>query len=151
MHFLKINTLFVLFSLLTLLFSSCQKAEDFKDLDLLLNKEWKLIKITQGTDDITKACDVDDVLKFIDTKDYELSFGENFCNEDIETNTSSRGWKFKEDFTQLVLTSKQKSDSGMFSLLLYWDIVELTESTLILKDGSAEDNDMVPIVKEYRL
>lgn len=151
MKFLKINSLFLSMSLLVLLFSSCQKAENFEDLDLLLNKDWKLTKITQGTSDITKACDIDDVLKFTDTKDYEYSFGENFCDETIETNTTSQGWEFKKDFTQIVLSSRQKTTTGVFTLYPRWDIVELTESTLILRDSGAEENDIIPIVQEYSL
>lgn len=150
-HFLKISTPFVLLFLLTLLFSSCQKAENFQDLDLLIDKDWKLVKVTEGTSDITKACDVDDILKFTDTESYEISFGERFCDENIETNTTSEDWKFRENFTQLRLKSKQNFDSGSAVLFMYWDIIELTENTLILRDGTAEDNDIVPIVKEYSL
>ena len=148
MYFSKIN---LYFAVLVLTFSACQKAEDFEDLDLLLNKNWKLIKITQGSADITKACDIDDVLTFTDTKNYTFSFGENFCDETTEQNTSSKGWEFKNNFTQLILSSKLKTDSGVFNLYPRWDIVELTENTLILRDAGAEDNDIVPIVQEYRL
>lgn len=148
MKTLKIH---LLFPLLILIFSACQKAEDFEDLDLLLNKDWKLIKVTQGTADITKACDIDDVLTFIDTKDYEYNFGENFCDAAFEMNSESRDWEFKKDFTQLILSSKQKTNSSLAILYLRWDIVELTENTLILSDARAENNDMVPIVQVYGL
>lgn len=42
------------------------------------------------------------------------------------------------------------SGNGIGSLVEYWRIVELSETTLILEDSFAEDNNQIPEIRTYQ-
>lgn len=140
---------FALFSILTLIFlTGCNKTEDFEDLDLLTNKNWQIISRIQDGIDITNDCDMDDILIFEDAKNFNYNIGLLNCPENEVTKVAN-SWKIVDDFTVLRLKYKF-SGSGSGSMVEYWEIVELNETTLIIGDASAEDNDQIPEIRTYQ-
>lgn len=139
MFFLSIIT----FAFLT----GCNKTEDFEDLELLTKKNWHLTSRTQGGIDITNDCDLDDILFFEDATKFKYDYGVLSCN-DYDVNKVADTWKIVDDFT--VLRMKYKlSVEVTGSMSEYWNIIELSETSLILENASAEDNDKIPEIRTY--
>ena len=136
--------------LLLLLFigTSCEKNEDFSDFDLLVDKEWRLVSVTEEGAVVTRACDTDDVLKFDNAEDFSYDFGE-VCEEDGTLTFSASTWKMRDNFRVIRLRFTFRDDGVTGDSIDYWEIVELTENTLILKDDTAEDNDMPAAIRRY--
>ena len=139
---------FVFVSLITFTFlTGCNKTDDFEDLELLTKKNWHLTSITQGGIDITNDCDLDDILFFEDATKFKYDYGVLNCT-DYEVNKVGDTWKIIDDFT--VLRMKYKlSVEVTGSLIEYWKIIELSETSLILEDALAEDNDQIPEIRTY--
>ena len=139
---------FVVLSVLTFTFlTGCNKTDDFEDLELLTKKNWHLTTITQGGIDITKDCDLDDILFFKDASKFNYDYGDLSCN-DYDVNKVADTWKIIDDFT--VLRMKYKlSVEVTGSMIEYWNIIELSETSLILEDALAEDNDQIPEIRTY--
>lgn len=139
---------FVFLALITLpLLTGCNKTDDFEDLELLTKKNWHLTSKTQAGVDITNDCDLDDVLLFEDATKFNYEDGVLNCFED-DLNKVGDTWKIIEDFT--VLRMKYKfSGEGRGSLVEYWKIIELSETSLIIEDALAADNDQIPEIRTY--
>lgn len=137
------------FSITTFIcFGGCNKTADFEDLDILTEKSWQLISRTQDGTNIAEVCDLDDTLIFLDAKDFEYDTGALDCDEN-ELFIVADSWKIEDDFTVLRL-KYNFSGNGFGSLVEYWKIVELSETTLIIEDASAEDNNQIPEIRTYQ-
>ncbi|NEN24385.1 hypothetical protein G3O08_12810 [Cryomorpha ignava] len=139
---------FVFLSLITLpLLTGCNKTDDFEDLELLTKKNWHLTSRTQGGVDITNDCDLDDILLFEDATKFNYEDGVLNCFEN-DLNKVGDTWKIIDDLT--VLRMKYKfSGEGRGSVVEYWKIIELSETSLIIEDALAEDNDQIPEIRTY--
>ena len=139
---------FVFLSVITFTFlTGCDKTEDFEDLKLLTNKNWHLTSRTQGGIDITNDCDLDDILFFEDATNFKYDYGVLSCN-DYDVNKVADTWKIIDDFT--VLRMKYKlSVEVTGSMIEYWKIIELSETSLIIEDAMAENNDQIPEIRTY--
>lgn len=139
---------FVFLSLITLpLLTGCNKTDDFEDLELLTKKNWHLTSRTQGGVDITNDCDLDDILLFEDATKFNYEDGVLNCFEN-DLNKVGDTWKIIDDFT--VLRMKYKfSGEGRGSVVEYWKIIALSETSLIIEDALAEDNDQIPEIRTY--
>ncbi len=139
----------VFLSVITVTFiAGCDKTEDFEDLELLTKKSWQLTSRTQGGTDITNDCDLDDLLLFEDATKFNYEYGVLSCSDNDLTKVGDT-WKIIDDFTVLRMKYKISGDvTG--SIIEYWKIIELTETSLIIEDALAENNDQVPEIRTYR-
>lgn len=139
---------FVFLSIVTFTFlTGCNKTDDFKDLELLTQKNWHLISRTQGGTDIANDCDLDDIVFFEDATKFKYDYGGLNCN-DYDVNKVADTWKIIDDFT--VLRMKYKlSGEVTGSIVEYWKIVELSETSLIIEDALAESNGQIPEIRTY--
>ena len=154
----KINTLigslpvikhwFVFLSILTFPFlSACNKTDDFEDLELLTDKNWHLTSRTQGGIAITSDCDLDDILVFKDATKFNYDWGALSCF-DSDLKKTADTWKMIDDFTVLRMKYKFSGD-GRGSIVEYWKIIELNETSLIVEDAQSGDNDQIPEIRTY--
>lgn len=128
--------------------SGCNKTDEFEDLNLLTEKNWQLTSIVQGGIDITDDCDLDDLLIFEDATQFNYDYGILYC---IDNDIAKAGdtYKIIEDFT--VLRMKYKINGEVTATLIeYWKITELSETSLIIEDASAEGNDQIPEIRIYQ-
>lgn len=129
--------------------ANCNKTSDFKDLDLLVGFEWNLISRTMDGVDITEDCDKDNVLVFINSSKFNDDQGSLLCNDPGEYHISSDSWKFIDNYKTIRLKYKFTTNKSSGNFYDYWDLLELTESTLRIKDGTAEDNNQIPEIRAY--
>jgi hypothetical protein len=143
------NLLHLLFftGMVTLLVS-CNKTEDFDDLDLLTGKDWRLTSRMMDGVEISDSCDLDDVLRFSDAESFSHNWGAVACNP-ITEDRSADSWKLQDDFSVIRMKYKFSGDEGVGSMMEYWEIIELSDTALVLKDATAEDNDQVPEFRTY--
>lgn len=128
---------------------SCNKTEDFEDLNLLIEKEWHLVSRTQNNLNITESCDLDDVLYFENATAFIHNFGAQNCF-DYEANKTGNKWKLTEDFTVLRMKYSVNENNSKNTLVEYWKIIALSDSLLILEDAIAADNDQVPEIRTFK-
>ncbi|GJM31840.1 MAG: hypothetical protein DHS20C18_08410 [Saprospiraceae bacterium] len=149
--FLKPPPCLLLWStLIFCLFVGCNKTADFKDLDVLTGKEWQLKSIQQDGIEISESCDLDDVLFFENASTFNYDFGTSVCDEDQGLEKTADTFKIIDDFTTLRMKYKFTGDQGHGELIEYWEIVELNDSTLILKDALALDNNQIPEIRTLK-
>ena len=139
---------FVFLSIITFTFlTGCDKTDDFEDLELLTKANWHLTSRTQGGIDITNDCDLDDLLFFEDATKFTYDYGVLSCSDNDLTKVGDT-WKIIDDFTVLRMKFKISGDvTG--SLIEYWKIIELSETSLIIEDALAENNDQIPEIRTY--
>jgi hypothetical protein len=130
-------------------FISCNKTEDYDKLDLLRGKEWNLESRKSNGSEITDSCDLDDVLYFVSSTDFGYDWGTLSCAQEV-LEVTPQGWKLEDDFTVIRLKYKFKGSNSRGTMVEYWEIVELSDTALILKDATAENNNLVPEVRTYR-
>lgn len=131
---------------------SCNKTKDFENLDLLIGKDWNLQSRMVNGVEISDTCDLDDVLRFTDVSRFTDDVGTNICASDSFVKTPD-GWKLIDDFSTIRVKYTFKSQEGLNArgnMVLYWEIIELSDTALIIKDGLAEGNDQVPEFRAYR-
>ena len=147
LQFIKKQWIVLFFAITFTFLAGCDKTDEFKDLELLTKKDWHLTSRTQGGVDITADCDLDDVLFFEDATKFKYDYGVLSCN-DYDVNKVGDTWKIIDDFTVLRMKFKISGDvTG--SMIEYWKIIELSETSLILEDALAEDNDQIPEMRTY--
>lgn len=129
-------------------FLSCNKTKDYPKLNLLINKEWNLIKVEKSGENITSSCNYDDVLIFANDKDFQYNFGLENCDES-ETSKESVKFKMIDDYTVIRMKYKLNENSSRAGLIEYWEVIELNDSLLIVQDALAEDNDQTPEVYTF--
>lgn len=98
---------------------------------------------------MTEDCDKDNVLVFINSSTFNDDQGSLLCDDPGEFNISSDSWKFVHNYKTIRLKYKFKTNKSSGSFYDYWDLLELTESTLRIKDGTAEDNNQIPEIRVY--
>ena len=81
-----------------LLGAGCNKTDDFEDLDLLIQKEWRLTSITKENVEISEPCDLDDILRFDDALTFSYDFGLMQCSEEAALQRTATKWKIIDDF-----------------------------------------------------
>lgn len=148
MHCIK-NFATILLLLISLLLISCTKNEKFEDLDLLLLKKWHLKSITVGGVDSTGMCDSDDFLIFDDASNYSYNYGNLNCYDDTFIVLKSTTWQFREQFTQIRFRYTYSLGTGFGTVLRYWDIVQLNEDILILRENIFDRDENLLMVKTY--
>ena len=128
--------------------SSCNKNDKYTNYDLLVEKEWKLTSIERNGAEIGEQCDFDDVLSFENEKDFTYDHGACDENELEETGDS---WKLTDDFTILRMKFKIRNGTSFGSTLQYWDIESIIDTMLVISDANAEDNNMAPETRTFKL
>ncbi|MCO6493276.1 MAG: lipocalin family protein [Phaeodactylibacter sp.] len=118
--------------------TGCSKTEDFEDLDLLLNKEWQLAEVARDGNPVNDTCHLDDVLVFENTEDFDYRVGSSLCDESEAQRTPS-SWKMREKFTVIRLDYKVRFGASRATISEYWEIQELTENTLVLRDDGTKN------------
>ncbi len=142
------------FAFLTMLFAlvACNKTKDFENLDLLIGKDWHLQSRQVNGVEISDSCDFDDVLRFTDASNFTDDWGTNICASDSFVKTPAC-WKLIDDFSTIRVKYTFKPQEGLKArgnMVLYWEIIELSDTALIIKDGLAEGNDQEPEFRTYR-
>lgn len=141
---------YLFFSIGLLLLGACSKSEPFEDLELLLDKTWTLTSITREGQEISESCNLDDTLFFEDTKSFSHSRGELLCAGEEDYGKIAKGWEFWNDNTAMRLKFKLENVGVASTILEYWEIVNLTPDTLLLKDALAEENNQIPEFRLYK-
>lgn len=134
---------------IVLIIAGCNKTKNFKDLNLLVQKEWQLTSVTSNGIDVSNDCDLDDVLKFEDDSKFDYNFGVLECDNDNLEKTA-KSWKIIDDYTVLRMKYKIRGNSNG-SAIDYWKIIELSDSLLIVEDDLAEENNQIPEVRTYQI
>ncbi len=130
--------------------TGCNKTDDFEDLDLLIQKEWKLTSITKENVEISEPCDLDDILRFDDASTFSYDFGLMQCSEEAALQRTATRWKIIDHFTTLRLKfDLSGSNIGSGEAIEYWKIITLTETMLVVEDALAEDNSQIPEIRTY--
>ena len=137
----------VLFGLMS--FVACNKTKDFDDLDLLTKKKWSLVSIKQEAIEISDNCNLDDILFFENTKTFNYDFGLLNCTIEDGFEKKPTSWKLINDFTEIRMKFKFKGERTQGTIIEYWEILELNDTLLILKDATAENNSLIPEIKTY--
>jgi len=143
----KILSRFGVILLAFVLLSGCNKTNKFEDLDLLINKEWKLISISTSDMDITRDCDTDDILFLEESPDFDYDRGDEICDDELDEKEAKK-WKLIKDFSQIRLTYKFKGEGSRGSLVEYWEILDLKENLLLIQEV-ADGNDLNLRVRSY--
>jgi hypothetical protein len=130
-------------------FISCNKTEDFEKIDLLLGKDWNLESRKLDGIEVIESCDLDDVLYFESSSDFSYNWGTLSCAQEV-LEVKPVGWKLEDDLTIIRLKYKFTGNNSRGTMVEYWEIVELSDTALIVKDATAENNNLVPEVRTYR-
>jgi len=149
MHYIK-NFATILLLLVSLFLTSCTKNENFEDLDLLLLKKWHLKSITVGGVDSTGTCDSDDFLIFDDASNFSYNYGSLDCYDETFIAMKSTTWQFREKFTQIRFRYTYSFETGFGTSLRYWDIVQLNDDILILRENIFDEDENLLKVKTYK-
>lgn len=128
---------------------SCNKTEDFEKLDLLLGKDWNLESRKSDGIEVIDSCDLDDVLYFESSSEFSYNWGTSSCAQEV-LEVKPVGWKLEEDFSVIRLKYKFTGNNSRGTMVEYWEIVELSDTALILKDAAAENSNLVPEVRTYK-
>ena len=137
----------LLFCMLTF---SCNKNKEFDNYNLLVDHEWQLQSVTNDGVDITKDCELDNVLIFENKTKFDNKLGTDICDSNDKYLTPDC-WILQDNFTTLKLNYKMKMSGRKQNFVRYWEIVELTESTLILQTIPSEFNNEYDKIVEYRI
>jgi hypothetical protein len=131
------------------LWSGCTKTIEFEDLHLLTGKEWRLTLVTHDGDDATQDCDRDDVLFFTDASKFRYDWGALSCFEPSPIRLDADTWKLVDQRPTIRFKFKIKASNSHGSTMEYWEIVELSETVLILKDDASDNQNRPTIVRRY--
>jgi hypothetical protein len=132
-----------------LLWSGCAKTLELEELELLTGKDWRLVQVTFDGDDGTEDCHLDDVLSFQDATRFSYDWGELSCFEPSDIRLEADSWKVFDRRPTIQLKYKLRSRTGFGSTMEYWEIVELTESVLVLKDDASDNKNRPTEVRRY--
>ena len=138
----------IIFGLGLMVVSSCNKTTNYSHIDKLVDKEWKLVAKTQNGAEISEACELDNTLVFRANSNLEQNFGVSNC-EDLEF--ESKKWKFGENYSLIKFKYEVKNRGSFATGYVNWEVVELTDSTLVLKQETAQSQEVKPIIKYYSL
>lgn len=144
---MKFKNLFLL-PLLFIATLSCNKSKDYDYIDLLVDKEWKLVSKTENGLEVSAPCELDNTIIFRTDSDVEQDFGSITC-EDFEYETYK--WTFADDYAQIKFKYWFRNDKGRITGQGSdpWEIVELTESTFVIKERFANSEEVKPVFKHY--
>jgi hypothetical protein len=62
---------------------------------------------------------------------------------------NSNKWKLINDFTEIRMKFKIKGEGTQGTIIEYWQILELNDTLLILKDATAENNSLIPEIRTF--
>jgi|GEM_PF-2208033 len=137
---------------LLMLSSGCSKTTDYTNYDLLVGKDWQLTSIDSAGLRLGDNCDFDDVLRFRDASSFTYDNGP--CDRTVGTK-EARSWKMTDDFTVLRLKyhfefgdRRGSRVSGAF--IEQWEVISITDTSLVLSDAMAEENDQMPRILGFR-
>ena len=140
----------LIFALVIVFITSCNKNDDFDKLDTLLYHEWKLVSVKKDGIEISRTCDLDNILKFENSSDFRYSTGTNICDDEEGLELNGVKWRLKDNLSTLKLYFNFKDDGVSGEKIEYWELIELSDTLMILKDALAEDNNQTPEFREYR-
>lgn len=120
------------FTIISLVLFSCTKNEKFDDYSKLTAHSWKLFTVLNTENDsIINDCQIDDKLRFSEKEFQYSDLGLKCGDEDSHKDK----WKFIEDGKAIQMESFYNfGDAEFASFVFRFDIIELTDSTLVLKD-----------------
>lgn len=128
---------------------SCNKTEDYENLNLLIEKNWNLESRKMNGVEVSDSCDLDDILKFDKDFDFSYNVGSSICNQEVlEKNPLS--WKLTDNYTIIRMKYKFSGDGSRGSMIEYWEIIELSDTALIVQDATAEGNNLIPEIRTYK-
>lgn len=139
---------FVCIAMLGLLVS-CNKTDEFSDLDRLTGKDWHLQSRMQGGLNTTTPCDLDNVLRFTDASNFIFDAGIDSCGGNT-TRKTAIAWRLTDGFTILRMKYKFSQDQIRGSMIEYWEINQLNDTALVVIDKTAENSRLVPEILTYR-
>ena len=133
-----------------LLWSGCTKTLELEELELLTGKDWRLVQVTFDGDDGTEDCHLDDVLSFQDATRFSYDWGELSCFEPDRFHLAADTWKVFDKRPTLRFRYKiREGSAGRGSLFEYWEIVELSETVLVLMDDASDNKNRPTEVRRY--
>lgn len=133
-----------------LLWSGCTKTLELEELELLTEKNWRLVQVTFDGDDGTEDCHLDDVLSFQDATRFSYDWGELSCFGPDRFHLEADTWKVFDNRPTLRFRYKVREGSaGRGSLFEYWEIVELSETVLVLMDDASDNKNRPTEVRRY--
>lgn len=127
---------------------SCNKTANYSDIDLIVGKNWNLESRKVDEIEISDSCDLDDILYFENSSDFTYNLGTNICSQEILHKTEI-SWKLIDNFTIIRMKYKFSAGESKGIMVEYWEIIELSDTVLIVKDATAEDNNLVPEIRIY--
>ncbi|MFD1553122.1 hypothetical protein DNU06_12390 [Putridiphycobacter roseus] len=137
----------LLYSTVLLVFSACQKIDNYDQLDLLTDKEWALTSISENGIEIADSCELDNSILF--SKDGKVSnqFGAINCNEEYGFDE----WKFAQEYSLIKLKFKiaGKGLNGGVGIERR-EVLELSENRLLLKENVASQVQGMPKIYTYQ-
>ena len=125
---------------------SCNKISNFSKLDTLVDKEWKLTGISQNGIEISEPCDFDNTILLKANSDVTNNFGAINC-EEREMDASK--WKFADDYSVIKFKLEVKEGRSYGATWGAWEIIELTDTTLVLKEKDSNSAEM-PVIRSYK-
>ena len=110
---MRFLTLFVLI----LIFGSCEKKENKKRRDALLNRQWRLVELrTSGVVKDMQECESDNFTDFVDNGTFIVDFGVVQCHS-AEPQTDTFSWAMTDDAQTLYLGPANVKPTTEFEIL----------------------------------
>jgi hypothetical protein len=147
---MKINSTAFLLGLLISL-AACNRNRDFEGYETLIAADWRLNSITENSIEIIDSCELDDVLRFVDDRNFLYLDGNFSCplGNGVESITA-RDWKITKNEKLIELNFRYQMNSGFAISTFRWEILELNDSTLVMREWWAEDNGSPLKVRSYK-
>ncbi len=130
-----------------LVLSGCNKIEDYSNLNRLTDKEWQLVSIVKNGSEVSPSCKLDNTILFRKDGTAEENFGTDSCDDDATMNS----WKFSKNYSELKFryTTFNKLSGGTGTISR--EIIELTDSTLVLKETYPGTDQEMPEITTYKV
>lgn len=132
----KAHCIFLIVSLVAIF--SCRKTNDLEDVKLLIGKNWALTTVMVDGSLTNPDCLLDDILIFQDIASFDYFSGAILCNESENLRTPSN-WLFRKLHSDIRFSYKVQINNRSTTIHEYWEIIELTEKRLVLKDDGGKE------------
>lgn len=133
------------FGLGVLSLASCRKIENYSNIDRLVDKTWHLETITKNGEDITPICALDNSISFSKDGEAVHNFGTLTCEDDA----AIESWKFTNNYQNIRFKFKFKSKTTRAVGFISREIIELTDTTLVIKEIYPSQDQEMPEITTY--
>lgn len=125
---------------------SCQKIEKYNAVDLLVDKEWRLVSVTENGTEVAETCQLDDVMLLNSAGEVTHNLGALNCEDESEFEE----WKFRNEFSEIRFKGTTRGSGFAFGTYFKErEIIQLTEEKLVLKETYPSEAQALPQVFTY--